>query len=82
MAGEDWGDPIETGPVSKILYKHCLCCACGIVAKCTPSFDFYTREKDGPSGALYCYHCLIADAGLPAGAEVMVEGKAQKEYKN
>lgn len=39
-------------------YMMCKCGACGIVAQCTPSFDFYTKT-DEKTGLLYCERCTM-----------------------
>ena len=45
-------------------YQRCKCSRCGVVETCTPRFDFFTRTKDGPTGPLFCYPCLLADANV------------------
>ena len=37
-------------------FKHCLCCVCGEVHECTPSFDFYTTNDHGDE--LVCEKCF------------------------
>lgn len=39
-------------------YKMCRCNKCMIEKKCTPFFDFYTLDKDGDAGPLYCEICM------------------------
>jgi hypothetical protein len=38
-------------------YKNCKCFKCGIVARCTPLFDFYTVDNDS-TGPLFCEVCF------------------------
>jgi hypothetical protein len=38
-------------------YMLCNCNECGIVARCTPAFDFYTMDNDG-MGPLFCETCF------------------------
>ena len=37
-------------------WKYCLCCICGTVEMCTPSFDYYTTKDHGE--ALVCENCF------------------------
>ena len=39
-------------------YRMCKCYKCEIIARCLPSFDFYTLEEDGSDGPLYCEACF------------------------
>lgn len=44
----------------------CKCFKCGIISKCTPSFDFYTVEAF-KTDALYCERCfgdIVKDMGI------------------
>ena len=37
-------------------YKKCLCCVCGEIRKCTPSFDFYSTDDHGEG--IVCERCF------------------------
>jgi hypothetical protein len=41
--------------------KVCKCYECGIIRRCVPSFDFYTKETDANKklAPLYCEGCLL-----------------------
>lgn len=49
-------DPI-TNPSVDRGWKICQCHRCGVIAQCTPSFDFY--EPASEPGVLICEHCMI-----------------------
>jgi hypothetical protein len=56
---------ITHGDVPKTYaYELCQCYRCKVIEQCTPRFDFFTRTKDGPTGPLFCYACLLADANV------------------
>lgn len=56
MIGSTRENPItEVGPERK--YRFCKCWQCGLVARCTPAFDFY----GGDCGPLTCETCMRAD---------------------
>lgn len=42
--------------------KLCLCCVCGEIHKCVPSFDFYTTKDHGDG--LVCERCFYNYIGL------------------
>ena len=48
-------------------YKRCLCCVCGEIHKCTPSFDFYTTDDHGEG--LVCERCFHEYLGHRLNAE-------------
>jgi hypothetical protein len=52
--------------VTAVAQEHhdafCKCFDCGIVARCTPTFDFFVMEKDG---ALLCFACVQVRYGQP-----------------
>jgi hypothetical protein len=40
-------------------YRLCKCSECGLVAQCTPSFDFYTESLEPLNGEpLWCEICF------------------------
>ncbi len=46
--------------------RFCRCHKCGAVERCTPSTDFYVRDRvDGPEGPLYCQRCIFVVSGVP-----------------
>jgi uncharacterized Zn ribbon protein len=51
-------------------HKKCLCCVCGEIHKCTPSFDFYTTEDHGEG--LVCEKCFHEYLGHRLNAEKWV----------
>ena len=56
-------------------YKICKCSRCGVIAVCTPGFDFYTTPSS--DGWLRCETCMRSDAGIQPG--VWVEPGAEDE---
>lgn len=40
-------------------YNDCKCSECGIVAKCTPDFDFYVRIENEDTKLLTCESCVM-----------------------
>ena len=51
-------------------YKRCLCCVCGEIHECTPSFDFYTTDDHGEG--LVCERCFHEYLGHRLNAEKWV----------
>jgi len=50
----------------------CLCCVCGKIHKCTPSFDFYTTKDHGEG--ILCEKCFSEYAGHVMNAEKWIDG--------
>lgn len=44
-------------------FKVCRCSRCSLEARCTPSFDFFTRTAD-ETGPLFCEECLLEATGI------------------
>jgi len=54
-------------------YKQCKCCKCGLVATCTPMFDYYPTG-DGDNGPLQCENCLMREHfGKPNPPTIIVQ---------
>ena len=53
--------PITHGSSDDRGYKFCKCFKCGTIEECVPSFDFYTLERDGGTGPLYCESCFFSE---------------------
>ncbi len=45
-------------------WKQCKCSKCGIIAQCTPDFDFYT-PFNSPDSPLVCERCTMDDVLTP-----------------
>ena len=49
-------NPLQRGSDGDRRYKWCRCAVCEVVAKCRPTFDFYTAAGDD-TGLLRCENC-------------------------
>lgn len=62
-------EPLVTrclGSPRDICYKKCQCWRCGIIRRCTPSFDFYVESEDAQR-RLCCEKCLLRENFLILG---------------
>jgi hypothetical protein len=55
-------------------YQMCQCHQCGIVARCTPRFDFYAKNVGDPLQCESCFREECAAQGLKLNLLPPVEG--------
>jgi len=53
-------EKVFTHKTEDLRYKICECSGCGVIARCTPSMDFYGEMGD----PLLCESCLLKDMGV------------------
>ena len=80
--GYKWRNVAQAGHVVTSCHEErknrkCLCCVCGEIHKCTPSFDFYTTDDHGE--ALVCERCFHEYIGYRLNAAKWVKERKGKE---